>query len=274
MNWSDHDQSSKNRWSRCILQISVLMFALCLFTSTQILILDAIRRWKRPFRVYGQILVLWVFPLIAVVDLSWFFKASSFGAIVLSYIMSELCVVFHDLYILKNWTLVAPEIALFVRFALIQALLKSFVMLTCTSWLKTGSQMTFICAATGIFFAIMYNSFPIVLEVHASVTWQLVGESTLFQLLYTLLGVSTGLLMYTFNRPPGILCSIAFDAPIVGMFVWWSLYSGPLATLYQCLLLLGVAVVTVGMYYVSVYRRVTTSDRQSMIVDQSIVVVS
>ena len=238
-----------------MIQVALLIVVLAFLTCCQMLIYDTIKKWYRPFKIFAYASCLWTFPLLATANVSWISRTRPIGAILTAYFLSELSVVFHEVVIFTWWVPRSLEVLIFIRFALVQSSLKLLGLLVASLGLRTGGAITSVCAIGGMLSATLYCVFPLVEGRFYSISLSFIGESILSQSLNLVLGILTGLLIFTSGRFVGIVTALAFDAPAVGAFIWFSFSGKGLSGLYQSLLILGLTLLTSAYYFVAVHRR-------------------
>lgn len=255
MIWEEFRKGCYKARGRCIIQAVILILLLSVFTCVEMLGYDAITSGIRHFKIYAYTMKLWLTPLLASAVVSGFLQQCPIRGILVAYLMAELSGILHEVVLYHIWSVESLNVQLFVRFALIQSVLKICTMLMASFNSRTGATLTSICCITGLFYATMYSTFPILLRRLTFLTWDYIAEAALFQLLNVFLGMIAGLFFFAFGRPLGTLATLAIDAPIVGLFAWLSHRTVHLTTLYRSLLILGTMLFAFGMYFVIVRRR-------------------
>ena len=253
--WRKSEIQCERTRTRAVFHVTLLILALCVFTCCQMLVYDTIKKWHRPFKMFAYACTLWIFPLLVAANASWSLRRAFIGSITCAYLLSELAVLFHEVVIFNWWTPRSQEVLIFIRFALIQSGMKLISMVLISLDYRSRAEMMSACAITGVISTTLYCLFPLVESPFYKITWNFIGESILSQMLNLVLGILTGLLIFTSGRFFGLLTALSFDAPAVGLFIWFSFTGKNLSPLYQSLLILGLMVLTSFFYFLVARRR-------------------
>ena len=255
MVWKDLRQGQSRQRCRPMIQAVILVFLLSAITCAEMVVYDAISSRIRPCKVYAYTLVLWIVPLVGAAAVCWFLQTFPVRGILVAYILAQLAVVLHEVVVLYIWSVASVNIQLFVRFALIQSVLKLFTMSIASLNLRSRAPISTICCMTGIFYATMYSVLPILLSPFYTMTWGFIADTALFQTLNAFLGLITSFFIIVFGRPVGSVVGLVFDAPLIGTFAWLSYLTAHLTIMYRSLMILGTMLIALGLYLVVVRRK-------------------